>query len=285
MTSDRPKDPTTQFEASRPHLRAVAFRMLGSSSEAEDAVQEAWLRLNRTDADTVDNMTGWLTTVVARVCLDMLRTRKSRREELLDAPLPEATAEDDGGLADAVGPALLLVLETLAPAERLAFVLHDMFGVSFEQIAPIVERTPAAARQLASRARRRVQGAPVDTDGPETERQRALVDAFLAASRDGNFAALLAVLAPDVVLRADAEAQRLGAPAELRGAEALTRNFAGRARGARRAILDGVAAATWAPGGVPKVVFSFRFVDETIVGIDLFAEPAHLQTMDLSILD
>ncbi|MEU4192709.1 RNA polymerase sigma factor SigJ [Kribbella sp. NPDC026611] len=197
-----------QFEQNRGHLRAVAYRMLGSLSEAEDAVQEAWLRLSRTDVSDVGNLGGWLTTVVSRLCLDMLRSRKSRREDALDTYVPDPIVhqgpEDEAVQADAVGLALLVVLETLSPAERLAFVLHDMFGVGFDEIAQIVDKSPAATRQLASRARRRVQGAPA-SDG-DVSRQRAIVEAFMAASRGGDFAALLALLDPDVVLRADAGA-------------------------------------------------------------------------------
>ena len=217
-----------RFEANRTHLRAVAYRMLGSLSEADDAVQEAWLRLSRSDTSGVENLGGWLTTVVARVCLDMLRSRKSRREEPLGAHVPEPIVSREDGidpehealLADSVGLALLVVLETLAPAERLAFVLHDMFAVPFDEIAPIVGRSPAAARQLASRARRRVQGAATAPDADLT-RQREVVDAFLAASRGGDFDALLAVLDPDVVLRADRAAVQAGASREVRGAAAV----------------------------------------------------------------
>src|SRR5207302_7999099 len=194
-----------QFEANRSHLRAVAYRMLGSLSEADDAVQEAWLRLSRSDTSGVENLGGWLTTVVARVCLDMLRSRKSRREEPMGPHVPEPAADDgherDAEMADSVGAALLVVLETLAPAERLAFVLHDMLAVPFEEIAPIVGRTPASARQLASRARRRVQGAAAPD--PDLGRQREVIEAFLAAARGGDLEALVAVLDPDVVLRAD----------------------------------------------------------------------------------
>src|SRR5256885_11451483 len=206
-----------RFEAHRTHLRAVAYRMLGSATEADDAVQESWLRLSRTDTSDVDNLGGWLTTVVARVCLDMLRSRTARREEPLGTHLPDGTAGPDHGLdpeqeallADSMGPALLVVLETLAPAERLAFVLHDMFAMPFDEIAPIVGRSPDATRQLASRARRRVQGATMsDVD---LTRQREVVDAFLAASRGGDFDALLAVLDPDVVVRADSAAVEAGA--------------------------------------------------------------------------
>ncbi|MDQ2943200.1 MAG: sigma-70 family RNA polymerase sigma factor, partial [Candidatus Dormibacteraeota bacterium] len=221
-----------RFEANRTHLRAVAYRMLGSLSEADDAVQEAWLRLSRSGTTGVENLSGWLTTVVARVCLDMLRSRKSRREEPLGAPGPDPILSHGDGtdpehealLADSVGLALLVVLETLAPAERLAFVLHDMFAVPFDEIAPIVGRSPAAARQLASRARRRVQGAATVSKTDRT-RQREIVDAFLAASREGNFAALLALLDPDVVLRSDDAAVRTGASPEVRGAAAVAGTF------------------------------------------------------------
>src|SRR5881398_2603519 len=217
-----------RFEANRTHLRAVAYRMLGSVSEADDAVQEAWLRLSRSDAGEVENLRAWLTTVVARVCLDMMRSRKSRREEPLGPHVPEPIVsredaldpEHEALLADSVGLALLVVLETLPPAERLAFVLHDMFAVPFDEIAPIVDRSPAAARQLASRARRRVQGARPEPDVDLAE-QREVVDAFLAAAREGDFEALVAVLDPDIVLRADSGALRAPASREVRGAEAV----------------------------------------------------------------
>src|SRR6266849_2628282 len=225
-----------QFEAERPHLRAVAYRMLGDLTEAEDAVQESWLHLSRSDTSGVENLGGWLTTVVARVCLDMLRSRTSRREEPLGAHVPDPIVSREGGidpehealLADSVGLALLVVLETLAPAERLAFVLHDMFAVPFDEIAPIVGRSETAARQLASRARRRVRGAATVPDADLT-RSRAVVDAFLAASREGRFDALLAVLDPDVVFRADRAAVLAGASREVRGAPAVARQFSGRA--------------------------------------------------------
>ncbi|WP_240759348.1 sigma-70 family RNA polymerase sigma factor, partial [Phytoactinopolyspora endophytica] len=221
-----------RFETHRTHLRSVAYRMLGSTSEADDAVQEAWLRLNRSNADDVQNLGGWLTTVVGRVCLDMLRSRRSRREELVDTPPPpQVVGSDDGAdperqavLADSVGAALLVVLETLEPAERLAFVLHDMFAVPFDEIATIVERTPTAARQLASRARRRVQGAPPVTD-PDLTRQREVVDAFLTAARKGDFDALLAVLHPDVVLRAD-NAAETPHPTVIHGATTVAKGAA-----------------------------------------------------------
>jgi len=280
-----------QFEANRTHLRAVAFRMLGSMSEADDAVQEAWLRLSRSRTGDVDNLGGWLTTVVARVCLDMLRQRKSRREESLGELVPEPIVTREDGtdpehealLADSVGLALLVVLETLAPVERLAFVLHDMFAMPFDEIAPIVERSPAAARQLASRARRRVQGAAALPSADRT-RQREVVDAFLAASRKGDFEALLALLDPDVVLRADPTAVRVGAAAEVRGPAAVAGTFSGRARIAQPALVDGAAGAVWAPGGQPRVVFDFTIVGGKIVAIDLIADPASLDELDLAIL-
>jgi RNA polymerase sigma-70 factor (ECF subfamily) len=281
-----------QFQASRAHLRRVAFRMLGSTSDAEDAVQEAWIRLSRADASDVHNLAGWLTTVTARVCLDMLRTRTSRREE----PLPEARAqisdgnpEDDVLLAESMGPALLVVLETLAPAERVAFVLHDLFGLSFDEIAPIVERTPAAARQLASRARRRVHGgAPTTTD---VARQREVVGAFLAASREGNFEALLAVLDPDVVLRADELAVRTAAALksayaptlarEIRGARAVAETCNGRARGATPALVDGMPGAAWIVGGNTRAAFRFTVAHDKVVAIELVMDPQVLELLDI----
>ena len=308
-----------RFEENRPRLRAVAYRMLGSLSEAEDAVQESWLRLSRADTSDVRNLDGWLTTVVARVSLDMLRSRTSRREDPLDTVtgLPGSAGlagpagsvgavgavrsfgsagsfgsdpdrlgpEEEALLADSVGPALLVVLETLAPAERLAFVLHDRFGVPFDEIAPIVGRSPAAARQLASRARRRVQGAPATAEAPGSgsARQRQIVDAFLAASRNGDFEALLAVLDPDVVLRADEAAVATGASALVRGATAVAQTFSGRARAARPALVDGAAGAVWARGGQPRIVFRFAITDDKITAIDLLA--GDLDRLDLTILD
>jgi len=284
-----------QFEEQRTHLRAVAYRMLGSPSEADDAVQETWLRLSRSDTSGVENLGGWLTTVVGRVCLDMLRSRRSRREEPLGespgARLPEPIAgrqgvidpEHEALLADSVGLALLVVLETLTPAERLAFVLHDMFAVSFEEIAPIVERSPAAARQLASRARRRVQGAA--TPDADVTRQREVIDAFLAASRGGDFDALLAMLDPDVVLRADLAAVQLGASKEVRGAAAVASAFSGHARAAQPALINGAAGAVWAPGGRPRVVVGFTIRGRKIVTIDLLADPERLGQLDLAVLD
>jgi len=281
-----------RFEAHRTHLRAVAYRMLGSLSEADDAVQEAWLRLSRSDTSGVENLGGWLTTAIARVCLDMLRSRKSRHEEPLGAHPPDTIADRPDGidpeqealLANSVGPALLVVLETLAPAERVAFVLHDLFAVPFEEIAAIVGRSPTAARQLASRARRRVQGASVIPEA-DADRKREVVEAFLAASRHGDFDALLAVLAPDVVLRADSAAVRMGAAGEVRGAQDVANFFKGRGRGARLALVNGDAAAVWAPGGQPRVVFDFTITSAKIVAIELFADPAQLGQLGLEVLD
>ena len=274
-----------RFEANRAHLRAVAYRMLGSLSEADDAVQEAWLRLSRSGDAGVENLNAWLTTVIARVCLDMLRSRKSRREEPLSAHLtdPIANPEHEAMLADSVGLALLVVLETLAPAERLAFVLHDMFAMPFDEIAPIVKRSPAAARQLASRARRRVQGASAAPDADHT-RRRKVVDAFLAAARGGDFDALLALLDPDVVLRADPAAVRMGSAAEVLGAADVAATFSGRARTAQPALVNGAAGAVWAPGGRPRVVFAFTIEGEKIVQIEMLADPAHLGQIELAIL-
>src|SRR5215211_7267930 len=275
-----------QFEEHRPHLRAVAYRMLGSTAEADDAVQEAWLRLSRSDASEIDNLGGWLTTVVARVCLNALRARRRHGEEPLGPHVPDpvvdaadgSSPEHEALLADSVGLALLVVLETLPPAERLAFVLHDMFGVPFNEIAPIVDRSPAAARQLASRGRRKVQGAP--PPDADLARQRAVVDAFLAASRQGNFEALVALLDPDVVLRADPAAVRTGAAAEVRGAAAVAGTFSGRAQTARPALVDGAPGAVWAPGGRPRVAFGFTVADGRILVIDLLADPERLALVE-----
>jgi RNA polymerase sigma-70 factor, ECF subfamily len=280
-----------QFEAERPHLRAVAYRMLGSLSEAEDAVQESWLHLSRSDTSGIENLGGWLTTVVARICLDMLRSRKSQREESLEASVPESITYQQGGidpeeealLADSVGLALLVVLNTLNPAERLAFVLHDLFAVPFDEIAPIVGRSPTAARQLASRARRRVHGAATVPDVDLT-RQREVVNAFLAASRGGDFDALLVVLDPDVVLRADHAAVSAGASKEVRGAAAVAEQFSGRARVAELALVNGTVGAVWAPGGRPRVVFGFTIMNGKIVEIDLLADPERLLQLDLTLL-
>ena len=285
-----------RFEANRTHLRRVAYRMLGSSGEADDAVQEAWLRLSRAGADDVENLGGWLTTVVARVCLDMLRSRKARREESLDAPeaapgnAPTARAEDgvdpehEALLADSVGLALLVILQTLSPAERVAFVLHDMFDLSFDEIAPVVGRSPTAARQLASRARRRVQGGAAAPDADRT-RHREVVDAFLAASRGGDFEALLGVLDPDVVLRSDRAAVRLGGPAEIRGAAAVATNFRGRAQLARPALVDGAVGVVVAPQGRLLLVLVLTITRGKIAAIDVVAEPERLRQLDLAVLN
>ena len=276
-----------QFEANRAHLRAVAYRMLGSTAEVDDAVQETWLRLSRSDTSAVENLGGWLTTVVARVCLDMLRSRKSRREEPMGPHVPEPAAHDeherDTEMADSVGTALLVVLETLAPAERLAFVLHDMFAVPFEEIAPIVGRTPAAARQLASRARRRVQGTPAVPDS-DLGRQRTIVEAFLAASRGGDFEGLLAVLDPEIVFRADDAAQRLGSLAEIRGAVAVAETFKGRAQAAKPALVDGALALAVIMGGQLRIVLRLTIKADKIAEVEAIADTERLGSFDLEVL-
>jgi RNA polymerase sigma-70 factor (ECF subfamily) len=281
-----------QFEAERPHLRAVAYRMLGTLSEADDAVQESWLHLSRADTSGVKNLGGWLTTVVARVCLDMLRARTSRREESLEAFVPEPISSHQGGidpeqealLAESVGLALLVVLDTLAPAERLAFVLHDLFDVPFDAIASIVERTPTATRQLASRARRRVRGASTVGDADRT-RQRVVVDAFLAAARGGDFEALLAVLDPDVVVHSDHTLVSAGAATETRGASEVARQFVGRAQGVRPALVDGAVGGIVARRGRLFLVLVFTIRHDKIVAIDFVADPARLRQVRLSVLD
>jgi RNA polymerase sigma factor (sigma-70 family) len=284
-----------RFEANRSHLRAVAYRMLGSVSEADDAVQESWLRLSRSDTADIGNLGGWLTTVVARVSLDMLRARSARREEPLGPHVPEpivsapnaADPEHEALLADSVGLALLVVLETLDPAERLAFVLHDMFAVPFDEIAPIVGRSPVAARKLASRARHRVQraGPPPDAD---VAGQREVVDAFLAASRGGDFEALLTVLDADVVLRVDGGAARPRASREIRGARAvaaLARNGARFAGFARPALINGAPGLVAIARGQPLAVVGFTVAHGKVVGIDVLADPARLRRLDLAVLD
>jgi RNA polymerase sigma factor (sigma-70 family) len=280
-----------RFEAHRTHLRAVAYRMLGSLSEADDAVQESWLRLSRADTSGVENLGGWLTTVVARVCLDLLRSRNSRREESLDtipaAPIASDTKEGDPEgeaiLADSVGLALLVVLDTLAPAERLAFVLHDIFAVPFDEIAPIVGRAPDATRQLASRARRRVRGATTASDA-DLARQRTVVDAFLTASRTGDFDALLTVLDPDVVFRTNPAGAALGASWEVRGARKVARAFAGRAQAARPALVNGAVGAIVASHGRLVVAISLTVVDGKVVGIDAVTDPARLRAVEVAVL-
>jgi len=269
--------------------------MLGSQSEADDAVQESWLRLSRSDTSEVENLSGWLTTVVARVCLDMMRSRDSRREEPLGAYVPDLIVSREDGvdpeheaqLADSVGLALLVVLEALAPAERLAFVLHDMFAVSFEEIAPIVGRSPAAARQLASRARRRVQGADTTPDADLT-RQRKVVDAFLAASREGNFEALLAVLDPHVVLRLDRGAVPEGASKEIRGASGVVElgfRFSGEGWLAQPVLVNGAPGVVVRRSGRPFAVIGFTVRRGKILAIDMLADPARLRQLDLSALN
>jgi RNA polymerase sigma-70 factor (ECF subfamily) len=281
-----------RFEAHRTSLRGVAFRMLGSLNEADDAVQEAWLRLSRSDSGEIANLGGWLTTVVARVCLDMLRSRASRREELLPSPIvEEAAAAEDGGdpeheavLADGVGLALLVVLDRLTPAERIAFVLHDLFGVPFAEIAPVVERSPVATKKLASRARRRVRGGR--TADADLALRRRLVDAYLAAARGGDMRGLLEVLDPDVVRRADRLALPAGAPAEVRGARAVaegTRLFATRARLARPALVDGAPGLVVAPRGRLELALAFGVEGERIVEIDVIADPERLRDLDLAV--
>ncbi|MEU8526485.1 MULTISPECIES: sigma-70 family RNA polymerase sigma factor [Streptomyces] len=292
-----------RFEADRDRLRAVAYRMLGSVSEAEDAVQEAWFKLSRSDASAVENLGGWLTTVVGRVCLDMLRSRTSRREDSLDArvhlPDPVVQAPDQGArtaadpeqqalIADSVGLALLVVLETLGPAERLAFVLHDMFGVSFDEIGPIVGRTPTAARQLASRARRRVRGAAPEPER-DAARQRKAVDAFLAAARGGDFEGLLAVLDPDVLLRADGGSLRAVATTLVRGARAVASQALMFSRAEAQGVpvlVNGNAGLLAIEAGSPSALLAFTVSEEgLIVEIDILVDPERLERLDVGALD
>ncbi|MFH8366690.1 sigma-70 family RNA polymerase sigma factor [Streptomyces sp. NPDC018031] len=290
------------FEEHRAHLRAVAYRMLGSVSEADDALQEAWLRVSRAGAGGVENLGGWLTTVVSRVCLNLLRSRRTRREEPLDARLPDApTGAEDGCdpeqealLADSVGVALLVVLDTLAPAERLAFVLHDLFAMPFDEIGPMIERSPAAARQLASRARRRVRGnAPAPDAGPAPARTsaggtpvRRVVEAFLAATRGGDFDALVALLHPDVVLRADPAVVPTPEPVVVRGAEPVARGAMaamGRARFTGPALIDGAVGLAMAARGRLALVLTFTVVADRITGIEVIAEPDRLRALDICV--
>jgi RNA polymerase sigma factor (sigma-70 family) len=291
------EDLAAQFEANRPRLQSVAYRMLGSLTQAEDAVQETWIRLSRSDAESIDSLSAWLTTVLSRVCLGMLRSRQTRPEEPLpqrEAPQPlTTTPEEEVVLADTLGPALLLVLDTLAPMERLSFVLHDLFAVPFEDIAPIVDRSPAAARQLASRARRRVQGLDEVPSG-DRRRQREVVEAFLAASRRGDFEALISLLDPDAVLRADpaavdaAAANRdRGAPVlvpEVRGAAAVAGTLAGRATAAKLALVDGMPGAVYAPGGLVRAVFTFHVVGDTIAEIEIVNDPTVVAMLHTELL-
>ena len=289
-----------RFEENRPRLRGVAYRMLGSLSEAEDAVQEAWLRLNRTDAGTVENLGGWLTAVVSRVCLDMLRTRKSRREEPIGAQATEPIVvrgegndpEGEAVLADSVGVALLVVLDTLTPAERLAFVLHDLFALPFDEIGSIVGRSPDAARQLASRARRRVRGAPASSDAGRA-RQREVVEAFLRAARAGDLQGLLAVLDPDAAIRIDAAA-RIDAPAaeagtarEVRGASTWAKQFIALSRGLRfvqPALINGSVGLILAAGGKLSRALTFTFSNAKVTQVEVIADPARLRDLDIAVL-
>jgi len=290
-----------QFEQNRGHLRAVAYRMMGSLNEAEDAVQEAWLRLSRSDAQEIDNLGGWLTTVVSRVCLDMLRSRKSRREESLDAPVgsdatPQEPAskpmhrydpEQEALLADSVGLALLVVLNKLNPAERLAFVLHDMFDLDFEEIGGIVGRSATAARQLASRARRRVRGTDA-AQSAEVSEHRRVVDSFIAALRAGDLNALVALLDPELEVQVDPGLLPAGVSSEVRGAEAWARQAISAAKGAkfaRTALIDGAVGAIVAPRGKLFRAFQFTIVQGKITRVELVADPARLQAFDLAVLD
>ena len=278
-----------RFEENRPRLRAVAYRMLGSADEADDAVQEAWLRLSRTDAEEVRSLPAWLTTVVARISLNMLRKRGARGEQPLDGedPGPDLRVvrddpEEAAVLADSVGLALLVVLETLTPAERLAFVLHDMFDVPFDEIATIVDKSPAATRQLASRARRRVRG--LEPPEPDLSRQRRVVEAYLAATRDGDFEGLVRLLDPDVVLRVDAESMPTGRGLVLRGRQAVAGGAvasAARARASELALVDGSVGMVMAVGGLPTVALRFVIVDDAIAGIDVIAAPDRLARLEL----
>ncbi len=292
MTIDDQDWLAERFEANRAHLRGVAFRMLGSLTEADDAVQEAWIRLSRTDTSKVDNLQAWLTTVVGRVCLNMLRTRKTRGEASFDTHLPDLVLSPEHGidpeqealLGDSVGLAMLVVLESLTPAERVAFVLHDVFALPFHEIAPIIDRTPTAARQLASRARRRVQGAPVpDVD---LHLQWAVADAFVEASRAGNFERLLAVLDPEVVLRSDGGAARPGLTLLVRGARAVAERamiFRGLVEGLTRILVNGIPGAiVWAPDGSPYTVLALTVKGRRIVALDFLVDPDRLGQLDLA---
>jgi RNA polymerase sigma-70 factor (ECF subfamily) len=286
-----------QFEKNRSHLRGVAYRMLGSLSEADDAVQEAWLKLNRSEPSEIENLGGWLTTVVARVCLDMLRARNARREDALDTQAPEPAASRDARkqplnpeqetlLAESVGLALLVVLDTLAPAERISFVLHDLFAVPFDDIANILGRSPTATRQLASRARRRVQGADTAAHA-DLASQRKAVDAFLAALRAGDFNALVAVLDPNVVIRADSTAQPVETMREVRGAENWAKGAITAARGARAAqpaLIDGTVGLVIAPKGRLFRALRFTFANGTIAQVEVIGDPERLRQLDLSVL-
>ncbi|HEX6501289.1 MAG TPA: RNA polymerase sigma factor SigJ [Micromonosporaceae bacterium] len=283
---------TERFEEYQPHLHAVAYRMLGSVTEADDAVQDAWLRVNGADTTGVENLRAWLTTVVARVCLNMLRSRRQRREEPLEVHVPDPIVDRDSGvdpehqavLADSVGLALLVVLETLTPSERLAFVLHDMFAVPFDEIAPMIDRSPAAARQLASRARRRVQGQAPAPD-PDLARQRELVDAFLAAARDGDFDGLVAVLDPEAILRSDGGTARARQTVVLTGARTIAEQATTFGRlfpYARPALVNGAAGVVVVVNGQPLSIMAFTVARGKIVVIDVLADPERLNKLDLT---
>ena len=286
--------PEVRFQERRAQLRAVAYRMLGSLSEADDAVQETWLRLSRSDVSEVENLGAWLTTVVTRICLDMLRARSARREYPLEAHVPDPIVtplvdgpEEQALLADSIGLALLVVLDTLSPAERIAFVLHDIFAVPFDQVGSILDRSPAAAKQLASRARRRVRGSPTAGNAVDPARQRAVANAFDAASRDGDFEGLLAVLDPDVVLRADTGDGPLGPSRLVRGAAAVAaqaQSYAGMARFAHPVLVNGAPGYLIAPNRKPFAVITFATRDDKIIEIDVLADPVRLSRMNLTAL-
>jgi RNA polymerase sigma factor (sigma-70 family) len=292
---DAPERLAERFEAHRGQLRAVAYRMLGSLSDADDAVQEAWLRLSRLgsgDAEAIGNLEAWLRTTVSRLCLDMLRARTSRREEPLDWHAPGAAAqlgdpEQEALLLDSVGRAMLVVLDTLAPAERVAFVLHDLFAVPFDEIAPVVARTPATAKKLASRARRRVRGAPA-VPRAELARQRRVVEAFLAAARSGDLDTLLAVLAPDVVRNTDPAVLQPGGQPVLSGADAVARQtvvLGQRARFAEPALVNGTVGAVIAPHGRLQLVLAVTVADDRVAGYDVIADPARLARLEIAVLE
>ena len=280
-----------QFEANRPHLRAVAYRILGSTPDVDDALQDAWLRLSTSDAEQIENVTGWLTTVVARICLNTLRARQRRPAGSIDDSTsninrlvePSAmTPEERAEVADSIGLALLVVLEMLSPAQRIAFVLHDMFSFSFEEIGQVLGKSTDACRQLASRARRRVRTAQDPSADPQ--RQREVVDAFLGASRSGDFQTLLSLLSPDVELVADAAAVAIGAPERKDGPFDVATRFSGGARGARTAFLDGLAGLVWAQGGKPKVAFDFTVIEGKVMRIDMIGDEAVLSEMNIEYL-
>jgi len=287
---DQNRSLADQFEADRPHLRAVALRILGNPEDADDALQEAWLRLSATDAATIANLTGWLTTVVSRICLNMLRSRHRRPSDSIDGSADveqflvraALTPEDQAILADSMGHALLIVLDRLTPAERISFVLHDMFAVSFEEIGEILGKSPEACRQLASRARRRVRLAQDPTTDPQ--QQREIVVAFLAAAKNGDFPALLSLLSPDVELVADAAAIVMGAPASLAGPHDVASRFSGRAKAARTVLLDGLAGLVWSQGGAPKVAFDFTVAAGNVTKIEMIADPDVLEEIEIEVL-